>query len=467
MSDTWPTFPDGPLKDKIKEARRELIAQQNAQIAQNQPVYPQNTQNQGGFKVPRILQHPGRIRTERLSILNTTYRETNLSITPDGRYLFFMSGRGQMPWSNPTHTTYKGRPEHDGDIWFSQRQGKQWQYPRCLDNSVNTYNGEDEPNISPDGQTVYFQSWGRSWEQEGGPYYQARLSGTRWSQPTALGGGIHQFFMESARKNFYQPYATDGATVSADGKIFIVAAGPTMTGKWISTSAARMPTDNGLTYSDCPSAPWATNALPFWPPTANPLLCLQWLRRWGGLDIFKTVINEDGSVGEVINVGAPLNTWLDDYCLVLTASGEDAYFVREGDIYYADTREASPELRPFSATLMIAGTITDGRSQKGTDARIIIKNAKTGQIIAQSQSNTASGEYAIVLPTGETQFVQDVTKEGLLPFSKSFQVQIREGLNRIESNVTLNAPQVAVKNEPEGDQEAKADVGEKQGLKEQ
>ena len=41
----------------------------------------------------RILNNIDRVRITPLNILNSTYRETNLSITPDGKYLFFMSGK--------------------------------------------------------------------------------------------------------------------------------------------------------------------------------------------------------------------------------------------------------------------------------------------------------------------------------------------------------------------------------------
>ena len=34
-----------------------------------------------------------------LGTLNSDARETNMSITPNGKYLFFMSVRGGQPWS--------------------------------------------------------------------------------------------------------------------------------------------------------------------------------------------------------------------------------------------------------------------------------------------------------------------------------------------------------------------------------
>ena len=46
-----------------------------------------------------LLVHRGRIQISPVEILNSPFRETNLSITPDGKYLYFMSLRGGQPWS--------------------------------------------------------------------------------------------------------------------------------------------------------------------------------------------------------------------------------------------------------------------------------------------------------------------------------------------------------------------------------
>ena len=54
-----------------------------------------------------------------MDILNSPYRETNPCLTPDGKFLFFMSGRGGMSWSDPEYTVYKGKKEADGEIYIT------------------------------------------------------------------------------------------------------------------------------------------------------------------------------------------------------------------------------------------------------------------------------------------------------------------------------------------------------------
>ena len=94
-----------------------------------------------------ILDHKDRIRVTRLGILNSRHRETNLSVTPDGNYLFFMSLRGAQKWSN-VYMTFKGDSVFDGDIWYSRKVQGKWTLPKCMPYGINTSQGEDEPNIS-------------------------------------------------------------------------------------------------------------------------------------------------------------------------------------------------------------------------------------------------------------------------------------------------------------------------------
>lgn len=169
-----------------------------------------------------ILENPENIEIKEIEVLNSDFRETNISISPDGKYLYFMSDRGGMSWSS-SYGTYKGKKRYDGDIWYSENIDGEWQKPVCLDNNVNTYTGEDEPNISPDGQFVTYQSWAYGWENKGGPYYTAILEKGKWSKPQGLSGGVNTFFYDQYKKTY--SYATDGMSVSPDKNTFIVACG--------------------------------------------------------------------------------------------------------------------------------------------------------------------------------------------------------------------------------------------------
>ena len=79
--------------------------------------------------------------------INTAYRETQPSITPDGRTLYFSSDR---PGGKGNH-----------DIWVSYKDSADhWTVPENLGDSINSPGTEMSPFIHPDNQSLYFSSDG-------------------------------------------------------------------------------------------------------------------------------------------------------------------------------------------------------------------------------------------------------------------------------------------------------------------
>jgi flagellar motor protein MotB len=79
--------------------------------------------------------------------INTAYRETQPSITPDGRTLYFASDR---PGGKGNH-----------DIWVSYKDSADhWTVPENLGDSINSKGTEMSPFIHPDNRSLYFSSDG-------------------------------------------------------------------------------------------------------------------------------------------------------------------------------------------------------------------------------------------------------------------------------------------------------------------
>ncbi len=335
-----------------------------------------------------------------LTALNSTFRDINLSITPNGKYLYFMSGRGGQSWSYPNYTTYRGKPEHDGDIWFSKRVNDEWQTPLCLGMPINTSSGEDEPNISADGQTVYFQSW-KNWTTTGGPYYRADLHGEKWGNPVALGGGIHRFFASGYS-------ATDGMAVSPDGNIFIVAAGKSYEGPmdlYISSKGA----DGVWAYPERLDVSTPDDERSVFIGADNRTLYFA-SSGWGGfgkLDIFKTVLLGGSKCGPVYNIGKPFNTKEEDYGFVMDVLRNEIYFVRNGDIYYAKLGEdADSRIKP-QPVIVLEGTVKTPNGQ-GVEAAITLYRADDKSYVTSSRSNAKTGEYSLVFPRQEGDYTEEI-----------------------------------------------------------
>ncbi|MEO0470864.1 MAG: VWA domain-containing protein, partial [Bacteroidota bacterium] len=375
-----------------------------------------------------ILDHKDRIRVSRVGILNSSARETNLSITPDGNYLYYMSLRGGKSWSR-SYMTFRGDSVYDGDIWYAQRVGNRWQNPRCMPYGINTSQGEDEPNISANGKRVYFQSWNIMWDRTGGPYYMAERNGNKWSSPRGLGGGITEFF--------HHLPATDGMSISVNEKTFVVAAGPDYDAP-MDIFLSRQ-SRYGWTY--CKRLPISTpgdDRSVFLAADGKTLyFASDGYKGFGGLDIYKTTLINDSTFGEVVNVGAPFNTPADDYGLILTGDGNEAYFIRDGDIYFADLKEADPLIKPEIPTFTqkIEGTIRDKDSWANLNADVILMDARSKRIIRKTK--TSRGKYTLPLPNKDRVYDQIVIAEGYPRTRKRITVTATMYDNVIKSNLLL------------------------------
>ncbi len=348
------------------------------------------------------------VSISKLDHLNSPYRETNPCLTPDGKYLFFMSGRGGQSWSDPDYTTYHGRREADGDIYYSRKTNGKWSQPVNLGPSVNTEMGEDEPNVTPDGQYVIFQSWKAGWDTTGGPYYISELSGKDWGEPEGLGGNIHRFFMEQIEKNDWY-YATDGSALSPDGKKFIFAAGKwydepmdlfisyKKEGKWT------YPEKIGLnTRGDERSVFIASDSKTLFFSSSG-------YAGFGGLDIYKTVLNEDGSYEQIVNLGPVFNTAEDDFGFTMNLDGTTIFHTRNGEIIEVELSDPDHLLKPLP-TLMINGIVSDYYGNP-LEAEILIIGKQDKRLVTRAKSNALTGEYSLAIEKVKGKYIKEINAD--------------------------------------------------------
>jgi len=110
--------------------------------------------------------------------VNTSVRETQPSITPDGRTLYFSSDRPG------------GKGQHD--IWVSHRVDEdQWSPPENLGDSINTSGIEMSPFIHADNQSLYFSSDELIGLGGYDIFVSRRDSSGNWQKPENLGYPIN------------------------------------------------------------------------------------------------------------------------------------------------------------------------------------------------------------------------------------------------------------------------------------
>jgi outer membrane protein OmpA-like peptidoglycan-associated protein len=326
-----------------------------------------------------VLKSNSNVVIEELTNLNTKYRECNLSLMPNGDVLYFMSTRSRLG-SNGLG---------DGDIYRVLRNVDEWDRPEFV-SEINTYNGEDEPSVSYDGEKIYFQSWKDNWEGTGGPYYEAIIENRELIGVRGLGGGINRFFRREFRANF--GYATDGMAVSPDGNLFIVACGSQYEGNM------------DLYYSTNTNGTWSFlkrldvstkgNERSVYIASDNQTIYFSsdGYGGFGGLDILKTTF-KNGQTGPVSNIGKPFNTRKNDMGFVISGKGESAFFIRDLDIYYADLKNIDDKIKPSASSLVYGKVLLNGKPAK--EEIIVTSN---GNIIGKGTTDE-NGKYSISIST--------------------------------------------------------------------
>jgi outer membrane protein OmpA-like peptidoglycan-associated protein/tetratricopeptide (TPR) repeat protein len=116
--------------------------------------------------------------------INSEYNEGALSLSQDGKVLFF---------------TGCNRPDGLGrcDIYVTQKRGDSWSTPYDISPPVNTPGWEAQPSISSDGRTLYFVS-NRKGGYGGYDIWKSHLTEKGWSEPENLGPNINTSFDEQS-----------------------------------------------------------------------------------------------------------------------------------------------------------------------------------------------------------------------------------------------------------------------------
>ena len=145
----------------------------------------------------------------------------------------------------------------------------------------------------------------------------------------------------------------------------------------------------------------------------------------GGLDIFMSKRIPAGEWGEPVNLGYPINTGGDENSLLVSPSGDIAYFASnrpEGlgglDVY----QFALPEsMRPQRVSYM-KGKVYDIETKKPLSASFELIDLETNKTVVSSTSNVGNGEFLVCLPIGKS-YALNVSKDGYLFYSENFELK--------------------------------------------
>jgi outer membrane protein OmpA-like peptidoglycan-associated protein len=267
----------------------------------------------------------------------------------------------------------------DGDLFLSDNDGFNWSTPIAFPQGINSKFHESSACFAPDGRTLFFVS-----DREGGKggrdIYKATLSegSVKWSEAINLGNTINTIYDE------------EGVFMHPDGK-----------------------------------------TLYFSSKGHNTI---------GGYDIFKSVLLDNKTWSEPINLGIPLNTPGDEIFYQLSADGSTGYlssYRKDGfgdkDIYrvkFSNSKDTPTDL------VLLKGVVTDAETGNPLKAQIEVVDLDSNFIMGRFNNDYKTGEYLISLPNGKN-YGTVIYSNGYLFESFNFDLTDTLGYSEVRRDVKL------------------------------
>ncbi len=264
------------------------------------------------------------------------------------------------------------------DLFVSVRQGNKWMKPKNMGPTINSKHWETQPSFASDGQTIYFiRGKNDRMGKRHTDIYMTQMVKGKWSVARPLPPNINSEGQEESV--FIHP---DNKTLyfSTDGHV-------------------------GL----------------------------------GGMDVFTSSKQADGSWSDPINLGYPINTSDHENSFHVAASGDFALIAsnREGGLGGLDLYKLwLPEnLKPNKVTYL-TGKIKDAETNKPLEAFFQLIDLTTGDTVVQTIADKTNGSYLVVLPASE-EYALIAEHNGYLYHSEQFDLDFEKGISTYEKNIEL------------------------------
>lgn len=329
------------------------------------------------------------------------------------------------------------------DFYVSQsKDGKTWETAVPMPKNINTANNEGAPTIAPDGRSLIFvacsdetgRNYGEGREGRGSCdlFYTKKL-GTRWTDPVNLPGKVNTFSWES------QP------SLSADGKTLYFIRRVSKPGEMPNSDIFVSHLQEDGTWGvakplpNTINTPYLEESVLIHPDGKTLYFASQGHVGLGGSDLFVSRMDKNGNWGKPVNLGYPINTQYDENSLMVSPTGEIAFFAsdREGgygglDIYYFELPES---LRP-TRTVYFDGIVFDATNKLPLSGKFELLDIETGEQVVVSEADKVTGQFMVSLPVNR-EYALNVSYPGYLFFSQNFNMTLPDNQDAFHMDVPL------------------------------
>jgi len=324
------------------------------------------------------------------------------------------------------------------DVYISYKKNGAWIKAEKIDTNINTHTHDACIGLSADGQELFIYKTDEE-QLLTGDIYVSSLKGTSWSVPRKLGININTNWQESSasmtsdRKVLY--FSSDRPGGYGGRDIYKAESDPIY--EW-GPAQNLGPTINTPYDEDEPFIHVNGKTLYFSSQGHNTM---------GGFDIFKSELGEDGLWSEPENLGYPINNVGDDRFFVISASGERGYYssdIKGGfgghDIYVVHMPTEMVDL------IVMKGIIRSSETKDPLGATIMMIDNETRKTKGIYRSNSATGQYMLVIPPGKV-FEMTILMKEYKPYHANFVLEGENSYKEIVKDYELKPWQSGVPDE--------------------
>ncbi len=261
-----------------------------------------------------------------------------------------------------------------------------------------------------------------------GDIYFSRLEGEDWSRPLPLPGKVNTEHWEGS------------ASLSADGKTLYFSSNKPggFGGKDI--YKARLQDDGSWgeieNLGATVNTPYDDDA-PFIHPDGKTLFfSSQGHNSMGRYDIFITQMQPDGTFSTPENIGYPINTVDNDIYYVLNASGKRGYYSsgKPGGMGGQDIYSVEPGMLDITPdVVMMSGYIT--LDKEPVEAKIMVYNQDTKEKVLEQHSSAETGKYLLNLPSDKNYLILFSIEDDESITPEEFTIAQQKGYRELKHDV--------------------------------